>query len=263
MKLMIYNLLKSYREYLLEFYSHETARTYRNRLCILFQGQNITDTINKLDVQMILGKMAMIKYKNTFAQFKNAFLRFCEFKNIDLSAETLANIEQLEKGTIKKYRKIETIDYKLIDKKIKHLKNAKLKLCYQIILATGLRVSEIAGIFAKDCEITDNDITFNFIGKGGKKESVMIKSAEYDILYRQIIENTPLDKKSFYSAINLQTKANELGFKCHDLRRIYAKSEHKKCGSKIELMTKMRHFSIKKTNIYLRSKIIGADCEII
>jgi len=256
--MMIYDLLASYKDYLLETYRPSTAGTYYKRLCTLLADQSLSDTTNRLDIEKVFDKLGTIKHRNYFSQSKNAFLHFCEFQNISLSSDTLESIKILEEATRKKYRKFEPIEYSQIHTRIKHIKNKKLKLCYQVIIATGLRVSELASIFPSDCIVTDDKIIFHFTGKGGKRETATLQAVEYPSLYqrgKEHIQNTSQGKKLFYSANYLQTKAKELGFKCHDLRRVYAKVEYKKCRSKSQVMKKMRHSSIKNTNIYLRSKV--------
>jgi len=209
-------------------------------------------------MEKVLDKLGEIKHKNYFSQAKNALLRFCEFQGITLSFATMERIRQLEAGTKKKYRKHEVIYYSRMDKKIKHLKNQKLKLSFQVMVATGLRVSELAGITPDDCTIKDAGIAFSFVGKGGNREAATLCAVEYPTLYQRLvehIESVPKKKKIFYSVPYLQQKARELGFKCHDLRRVYAKLEYKKHRSKKEVMEKLRHSSPRTTNIYLRSKV--------
>ncbi len=256
--MMLYNLLQEYRACLLKSHTDATAETYYKRLCTLFEGQSLTDTVNRLDIQKVLDKLGLIKNKNYFSQAKNAFLHFCEFQDIKLSDDTLKHIEKLEKSTCKKYRKFEEVEYAKIDSKIKHIQNKKLKMSFQIMSATGLRVSELAGIAPKDTAITDDAVTFRFIAKGGERDEVTLLKSEYPKLFESIKEdtaNTQTDKKLFYSAVYLQNRAKNLGFKCHDLRRAYAKLEYRRCKSKDEVMKKLRHSSIKNTNIYLRSRI--------
>ena len=103
---MIYDVLGAYREYWLGMYSRETTEAYYKRLCRLFDGQSATDPVNRLDVQLVLNRLADIQHKNYFSQSKNAFLRFCEFQNIELSADTLGKIRELEAKTKKKHRKL-------------------------------------------------------------------------------------------------------------------------------------------------------------
>ena len=254
---MIYNLLQEYKEHLQEKYRPDTANTYYKRLCTLFEGQSLF-LKDKLDIPLIIEKIGSIKHKNYFSQSKNAFLHFCKWQNVNLSAGVLERIGELEKGTRKKYRHLEVVDVKEVEEKINQLENNKLKLSYRVMIATGLRVSELAGITPKDCDIEEDYIILNIIGKGGDKQTVSIDSEEYPKIYEQIksqIENTPQDKKLFYSAVYLQAKAKELGFKCHDLRRAFAKIEYRKSQSKSEVQKKLRHSNGKTTNIYIRSKI--------
>jgi len=258
--MMKYDLLNAYRDYLLASYRPSTANTYYKKLCTLFEGQSLTDTANALNIDKILDNLSTIKHKNRFSQSKNAFLHFCKFQNISLPADTLETIEQLGKSTRKKHRKLSNVEFAEVDKKIKHIRNKKLKLSYQTIIATGLRVSELASISPKDCTISDDTITFAFIGKGGASELVEIDATTYPKLYRDIKEiiqssSHNQNKRLFYSVNFLQRKVKELGFGCHDLRRAFAKLEYKKCKSKTQIMEKLRHSSFKTTKIYLKSKV--------
>ena len=255
---MIYTLLNSYREYLENKYTPSTAETYYKRISSLFKGQSLSDTVSRLDFNKILEHLGKVKYKNHFSQSKNALLHFCKFQDIQMPFDVIEKIKELETGTKKKYRKLQAINYPAIDKKIKHIKNRKLKISYQTMIATGLRVSELASITSDDCIIGDDEITFKFRSKGGAYELVTIVKSEYSKLYadiQELIMNTKVNKKLFYSAIYLQMKAKELNFKCHDLRRIYAHIEYRKTKSKDIVMKKLRHTNMKNTSRYLRSKV--------
>ncbi len=255
---MIYNILNDYRVYLEDFLRHETARTYHNRLEFLLNGQDIINTMENLDISIILNNLSKIKYKNNFSQAKNAFFYFLKFQNISLSDEQLKIVKQMQDNTRKKYKRIESINFNDIDKKIKHLRNKKLKLSYQTMLKTGLRVFELAQIRPCDTLISDDLICLYFTGKGGNKEDVSIVKKDNMPLYNDLLElinSTKQDHKVFYSAIYLQKEAKTLGFKCHDLRRIFAKIEYKKTKSKNEVRKKLRHSNIINTDIYLKSKI--------
>lgn len=255
---MKYDLLFAYRKYLESKYSKDTAKMYFNRLDSLMNGQNLLFDTEKIDIEKILSNIAQIKYKNHFSQSKNAFLHFCEFQNISLSKEQLEQIESLQDGTRKKYRHLIARDYNAIETAISKIKNEKLKLSYQTLLATGLRVSELSQIKSLDCSVSSKEIILSFIAKGGNKENVIIIHEERSRLYndlRNIIDKTEQTRRVFCSANYLQTKAKELDFTCHDLRRAYAKLEYKETKSKAEVMKKLRHKNLRTTNIYLRSKI--------
>ena len=257
---MKYDTLGAYREYLATArrFRPDTIRTYYNRLDHLLEGQSLTHTVEKLDIAKIIENLSKITYKNHFSQSKNALLHFLAFLNISIRDEHLEEIEKLERNTRKKYRSLKKADFKEIDKKIKYLKNKKLKLSYQVMIETGLRVFEVAQITPNDCTISNDEIQLSFIGKGGKKEEVIILKKENPTLYENIKEKTETTKKAdkmFYSAIYLQKEAQRLGITCHNLRRAYAKLEYKKTKSREDVRKKLRHTNIKTTNIYLRSKI--------
>lgn len=255
---MRYGLLSRYREYLKKIYTEETARVYAKRLAFLLDGQYLINSACDIDFKKVIDRFETIKHKNYFSQCKNALLHFCEFQNTSLNKEYLNKIMELEHSTKKKYRKLKTIDFKSISQAINHLKNDKLKLSYLTMLATGLRVSEISQIMGENCVVDNSQLTFKFIGKGGKKEKVVLTKDDNIRLFENLVEhinNTKIDKKLFYSSTYLQEKANELGFRCHDLRRIFAQLEYKKSKSKEKVMKKLRHKNLKTTNKYLSWRI--------
>ena len=254
---MLYNLLTDYKGYLGEFYRPNTVRIYYDRLCVLLATQNATAPL-RLDIDKVLEALATIKHKNTFSQSKNAFYHFCQFQHITLSETTKRKIKELEKKRHRRYRKSRVIHYKDILNAVHHIKNIKLRLSYQVMIATGLRVFELAQIKVNDCTITTEKMIFQFVGKGGNLETVTINKKDFPKLYKNLttlIHTTQPHKKVFYSAIYLQKKSKQLGFQCHDLRRIFARLEYNRTKSKEEVKKKMRHTQLKNTTIYLRSHI--------
>jgi len=255
---MMHGTLREYRTYLEDFLQQETARTYTHRLGVLLQGQDLFQTVDNFDMDKVLEILSEIKYKNHFSQSKNALFYFCKFKNIKIDTKTIRKIEELEDKTKKKYRKLKKKNFKDIEKKIHYLRNKKMKLCYKVLITTGLRVSELSQIKKEDCNILENEITFHFLAKGGKKETSSLQKTENFKLFNDVldlIKNTKPYKKVFYSANYLQMNAKKLGFSCHDLRRACAKLEYKKTKSKEATQQKLRHTNVKNTNIYLKSKI--------
>lgn len=256
--MMICDALGDYQVFLLKSFRAETARVYTASLRRLLGGQNLLKELVDLDYSLIVNNLSKIRYKNQFSQSKNAFLYFLTSQNLVLDKSYLEQIKNIENHTHKKYRKQHNIDYKIIDKKIKHIRNKKLKLSYQVMLNTGLRVSEISQVTKHDSEIRDNEIELAFIGKGGKPEKVIICKKDNSNLYNDLkllIKGTRSNNKVFYSSQYLQQKANEYELCCHDLRRIFSKLEYKKTRSKKTVQKKLRHVDIKTTDIYLRSKV--------
>lgn len=256
---MKYDVLQAYKCYLLDHYCPTTAQTYYNCLENLLVGQSIFYTIEKLDISKILYNLSKIRYKSYFSQYKNALFHFLTFQNITLSNEQLETIKSLEKCTHKKYRKQKEKSFYEIDKEIRNIKNNKMRLSYQVLMYTGLRVSELSQITTHDTYITSDTIQFSFTGKGGKRESVILSKIDHDKLFHELcdhIKTTKDDKKIFYSANYLQANAKKnFKFSCHDLRRIYAKQLFAQTQNKQEVKEKLRHQSIKTTKIYLNSKI--------
>ena len=173
---MIYDVLGEYKKYLAQSLSKATVQTYGNRLEWLLKDQSILDIENGFDIQPVLQSLQRIKYKNEFSQYKNALLYFLQFKNIPLSEEQSMLIKSYEENTKKKYRKQTVIDYESIKNKITHIRNKKLKLGYQTMLSTGLRVFELSQVKKNDCIINSDNLRISFIGKGGKKETVKISN---------------------------------------------------------------------------------------
>jgi len=255
---MKYEILSLYHKHLLKSFSTETVRVYVGRLDSLLEGQSLTHTLEEWDMEKVLENLSKIKYKNHFSQSKNALLYFCAFQNIIIESAYLNEITLLEQNTKRKYRKLKKVDFAEVEKTIKNLKNQKLKLSYQTIIKTGLRVFELAQITPKDCYTSESDILMTFFGKGGKNETVIINKKDDVKFFNKLlnaINNADPDKKVFYSAIYLQIKAKEHGFACHDLRRAFAKIEYKKTKSKSHVMEELRHKGLKSTKIYLRSKV--------
>ena len=207
---------------------------------------------------MVLEKLTAIKYKNQFSKYKNAFLKFCEFLNLELSGENQHKLDKMMDAKIKKRRKLRRTKLKDIKHKIRVMQDKKLKSSYETMLYTGLRDSELAQIKKADCIIHDKSIALSFIGKGRKHEKTILYEEQNKRVYKdllQLIDTTPPDRKIFYSASYLQAKALEKGFQCHDLRRAFAKLTYQEYKDKEIVMRLLRHSKIKNTKIYLRSKV--------
>lgn len=253
-----YDVLTAYRSFLNERLRPATARTYSERLNTLFDDQSILNTIENLNIDKMIDDLTSVKYKNEYSQYKNALLYFLEFQNISLNKEQNAKIKALEKETRKKYKKLETVHFQRIDRTIKHLKNKKLRLCYQTLVATGLRVFELAQITKDNCKLSDDKLILEFNGKGGNHEQVILEKVDNEKLYNELKEmiiTIQDNKKVFYSSNYLQQKAKQYNFTCHDLRRAYSKLEYKKTKSKKQVKEKMRHTNDETTEIYLKSKV--------
>lgn len=253
---MKYNELNRYEIYLLENFTPATASTYKKAVDFLLQDQYLLDC-RALDIAKVIEKLKVIKYKNQYSKYKNAFIKFCEFQRIILDSHILREFELLSNEKKKNRRNLKQVELKDIVNHIKVIKDKKLKLSFETMLHTGLRVSEISQIKKNDCVIFDNTIEFSIIAKGGTFEKVFFPCVQNQRLFNDLkglIENTN-SEKVFYSPNYLQTKAIEKGFHCHDLRRAFAKLDYKKNKDLEHTMNALRHKNIKNTKIYVNSKI--------
>lgn len=255
---MKYDVLEKYKKFLSTQFQLTTVNTYYNRMDNLLEGQDLLNPLENLNMEMIFNNLAKIKYKNYFSQSKNALLYFLMFYDIPLDKSFQNKMEGLEKNLVRKNRKLMGVQYSDVKNRINHIRNRKLRLSYQVMLSTGLRVSELSQIKKSDCVVTDKEIIFCFMGKGGRKEQSVLTRQEYSNVYRNLImaiEKIPDDKNIFYSSNYLQQSCGRLGFHCHDLRRLFAKLECQKTKSKEKTKEKLRHTDMKTTEIYLNSKV--------
>ena len=255
---MLYDVLDKYDEYLNDIYTSDTTRTYHARVSCLLKGQYLINNVKDIDLEKVIDKLKEVKYKNHFSQCKNALIHLYEFEGVAFPVQYMDKIKGLESQTKKKYRKMKVVYYGELKKKIEYIRNKKLKLSYQTMLNTGLRVFELSQILKEECLISSEVMTFHFIGKGGHHEKIELYKKDNIKLFedlKELIENTQDHKRVFYSVSYLQIQAKKHAFTCHDLRRSFAKIEYKKTKSKKHVKEKLRHTSMKNTNIYINSKI--------
>ena len=252
---MKYNVLLMFRDYLRSSgLSSSTASTYYKAMDYLLNDQILLDC-SKLDIKLVLQKLQVITYKSYYSKYKNAFLKFCDYQNIKLSDKVRIELDAMKSDKIKKYRKPKPVLLTSIKNKIRVIRDRKLKLSLQIMLATGIRVSELSQVTTKDCTLANDNIKLSFIGKGGNAETVMITDSKIVSALRELLAITPKGEKLFYSANYLQKHARKRNFACHDLRRAFAKIVYKATKSIRRVMELMRHKKYRSSKIYLTSKV--------
>ena len=251
---MKYNTLLAFRAHLAGELSPSTAITYYKAIDFLLKDQPLLDCRN-FDVHAVVIKLKAMKYKNQYSKYRNAFIKFCDYLNIELSDKILLDLELMKTEKIKKYRKLKPVNLKDIKNHIKVIRDKRLKLSFETMLYSGLRVSELSQIRKEDCIVGKDTITLHFIGKGGKRETVIINDRRVVARLKNLIQSTRDEKKVFYTSSYLQMKAHEKGFQCHDLRRAFAKLAYKEYKDISKVMELLRHSKIKTTKIYLRSKL--------
>ena len=258
---MKYNTLARYRASLSTHagggLAHQSAKTYYKAMCYLLKDQNIMDC-KDMDISAVVYKLEATKYKNTFSQRKNAFFKFCEFLNIELPTETKVQINKMNDSKMKKYRKAKPVTLENIKNTIRVIRDKKLKLSFEIMLNSGLRVSELSQIKKEDCAISDELVTFCFVGKGGNKEKITITKEKNERVFNNLIKyinETKEGQKIFYSTSYLQDEAKKRNFQCHDLRRAYSKLDYAEKKNIEKVREDMRHKNKQNTKRYLNSKV--------
>lgn len=251
---MKYAVMDDFKAFLQSRYaSRATVKQYYSWAVRLLEGQFFTNLAG-VDMDAMAGALEeKTKNRNEYSQAKSAFLNFAEFAQRKVESPTP------KKHKKRKYRKLKSKSLKNISQKINVIPDKKLLLSYKIMLATGLRVGELASITRQDIQPLENGgVSLSFIPKRGGTDTVTIPADEKHIcqwLAENIHADTGTDK-AFYSVGYLQNNAKTRGFACHDLRRAFAKTTYRDSGGKLAYTSeKMRHASPRTTKIYLKSKV--------
>jgi len=255
-----HNTLLEYRSWLAGTggLTNSTVLTYYKAVCFLLQDQYLLDC-KQMDINAILDKLRATKHKGEYSKYKNAFLKLCAFLDIKLSIDIQSELDNMISEKKKKHRKLKTVKLPYIQKQIRGIRDKKLRLSFDTMLNTGLRVSELSQIKKEDCFFFDDDrMELTFIAKGGKQEKVFVqreKDKNFFNALSSFIDTCKDDEKIFYSSSYLQARAKEKGFSCHDLRRAFAKVTYRDCKDINTVQRLLRHSNIKNTKLYLKSKV--------
>lgn len=164
-----------------------------------------------------------------------------------------------------KKRKWQPLKLDKLQRTVNGIRDKKLRYAYRLMLATGMRVSEVEQIRKKDITF-DGDKIAIYIEDTKSGGPATVGCQEPYLLERlhEFVSGLEDENKVFYSASTMMDVAGAHGFECHDLRRSYAKIEYrgridsgmsayKATGEVRELL---RHQSCRTTLKYLRRKII-------
>jgi integrase len=245
-----FEILDNFKTFLEGKYaSRATAKQYRSWAARLSEVQAFSSCAEIDFESMAKGLESITKNRNEYSQAKNALLNFAEF------SQAQAEIPALQVPKKRRYRKLKPKKLGEINRKINVIPDKRLLLCYKIMLATGLRMGELANIKQQSIKPLENGgFSLEFVSKGGKADKIEIP-AEQKYICKGIADILQRDK-TFYSVNYLHKNARKRGFACHDLRRAFAKTTHKSNSRNIEeTCEKMRHASPRTTKIYLKSKV--------
>lgn len=247
-------MLLAFREQLARELAPSTADTYYKAIDYLLNDQFLIDC-RKLNVDRVVLKLKAMRYKNQYSKYKNAFIKLCDYLNIKLSDTVLTELDTISGEKKKKYRHLKPVRLEDIKNRIKVINDKKLKLSFETMLISGLRVSELSQMKKADCTIQDNSIGFKFITKGGNRGNIVIDDKQLVPKLKDLIGSTAEGERVFYSTNYLQTQANIRDFQCHDLRRAFSKLAYREHRDITKVMHLLRHSRKKSTKIYLKSKL--------
>ena len=220
----------------------------------------------------VLNNLKSIKNKTELSQVINS-IRLIQDNNKNINIIPENSLKEIIKNKSKNRHKSYE-PYELSDKlrRINRIRDEKHRLAYRLMIVSGLRVFEVEALIKEDIEIEDNDIFVTVRdGKGGKYGEVKCLEDKYLAKkLKEFLKYKSNDEKLFYSKRTMQAKAQELGFKCHDLRRAYAKLVKKELMEELvevnedekekiieeEIKAALRHSKFETSKKYLYSKRI-------
>lgn len=220
---MKYDILDGFKAYLQENLSKNTAKTYFSAVNMVFKEVNFRD-LGEIPEDYISKKVGSLTTKNKVSAAKNGLMHLKKYDshlNIP-SEETFKEISVHKRNRVKSRGK--KVDFDQMQRKVNAIQNRKLKLAYRLASISGLRVSELADLEARDVNFSDDGkISVNIRnGKGGKNGQVDCLEDKY--LYDNLKAYCQDNKngKLFYSESYMRQKAWEMGIEMHDFRRAYA-----------------------------------------
>lgn len=263
---MKYDILNGYNQYLKDKYCENTAKKYYASVKRIFEPLQF-DTLEEVPRDYLEERLKGIKNKNDFSAAKRGLLllKACE-PSLNLpDSEFLSHTAKLKRNwTIKRSR---VIRLKKIIRSVNQMSDIKKKLPFRLMLISGLRVSEIAALYARDVRFDNGRVVIHVRnGKGNKERTVKCRSDTYTTdKLEELVRNKEGDEPLFFKADTIMHSANGLGFECHDLRRAYAQlsvaemEELTKEEGKKELQKSLGHSDYKTTEIYLAKRKINNE----
>ncbi len=240
-----------------------TRRRYASHInCMLRRTQEIAhlDQLAAIDIPEFLKSLPhgyrVKQHTNAleyFQKFTGGRLRFSK------SFAAIANDKPDKPPT-----EWEPFNYDKVFRTINAIRNRRLKMAYRLMLATGMRVSEIASITKGDITLSPEVINIH-LADTKNNEAVDIHCEVPYIVANlpQLLDGLQDIDKVFHSGKRLREVAESYGFMCHDLRRAFAsdycqaslESGSSPREAKKQTAAEMRHSLIATTNTYLSRDI--------
>lgn len=268
---MKYSVLEPFREYLYEKLPKNTASTYYGAVKKLLQDCNFSNA-EEISCEFLERELPRrFATKNEYSAAKNGLKHLQKlYPQLKLPSEDTFRSQSLHKRNFSKRPK-KVMYLHPTQRKINQIQDEKLKYAYRLSLISGLRVSELADLEGRDLTFCEGQIQVTVRkGKGGHGGTISCRFDPY--LYQRlqafVQEQPESEEKLFYGERKLRKEAEQLGFECHDLRRIYAmelKKELKKEMTAKEadqiVQERLRHNRFSTTKRYLYNRKLKLEYE--
>jgi integrase len=270
---MKYDILNGYKLYLQENLTKNTAKTYYSAVNKVFLNLKFND-LSQISESAIIESVKNLGSKSQVSAAKNGLKHLYAFdRRLNLPTnEAFSGISKHKRNYVKSKGK--KVDFDLMQRKVNAIRNKKLKLAFRLASISGLRVSEIADLEARDLKFNDEgkiSVTIRN-GKGGKSGQVECLKDNY--VYEQLKEycnGQEANKKLFYSESYMRERAGKLGMEMHDFRRGFATIKKIECvaegctpyeaNAKVQEGLRHEKFSTTKRYLYGR-KIVTSSKKI-
>ena len=258
---MKYDVLEKVKNHLYKTRPPNTARTYYSALKKLFRNHQFNDP-SEIDATVFESSAKLFRNKSQFSAVKNAIKAMQEVYP-DIKAPTE---EWFKTISIKKRNyttnPAKTIYLEPMKRSINQISSDKLKLAYRLALISGLRVSELADLEARDINFIDGKIYVDVRhGKGDKYGHIECKKDDYLCEKLQDYISLCPKEKLFYSEAYMRRCAKNLNMECHDMRRVYAITRREELRQEMsaqqadeQVRQDMRHVRFSTTKRYLYNR---------
>lgn len=257
---MKYDVLYGFEGYLKQKYCANTAKKYYQEVKKIFEDMQF-DSLGEIDTKMVGHKIRLIHQQGRFSAAKQGLIALHDYDRSFILPDEKVWEDAPKFNRCKSRGQEIHVDKNF--RTINQISDKKLKLGYRLMLISGLRVSEVAGLEKEDILIReDGGIGLHIRnGKGGKTGDVVCMKDGYVAEYlAELLDSTDPGRKVFYAASTMEKEAANLGMECHDLRRIYSKhrlrelieEEAMSKGKAHQIVQKeLRHENGKTTDLYL------------
>lgn len=173
--------------------------------------------------------------KQSLAQTKRGLIIFYNKQGIYYNNDISLIIKTYNEAKRARKKKRDDLYFYPVLKKINFIKDKRKKLAFRLQMISGLRISEICNLKPEHIKFMED---FRMIvtvinGKGGKNRRLQTLKDKY--VWKELQKLELRKGKYFHNATTLQVLASSLGFKTHDLRKVFAHVIYYKSGD-IELL---------------------------